>query len=97
MRADCVCPGLNIGRAVSSVAIRYIAALQRLCGPGNLEALPLENIFQPVQWLVIGELAGYDAIAVSAWPLQRSADLPPGAHNSGRHTSCVARRICNPA
>jgi len=53
MRADCVCPGLNIGRAVSSVAIRYIAALQRLCGPGNLEALPLENIFQPVQWLVI--------------------------------------------
>jgi len=31
-----------------------------LCGPGNLKALPLENIFQPIEWQVIGELAGHD-------------------------------------
>src|SRR6516225_579520 len=40
--------------------IRYISAPHRLCGPRNLKALPLENIFQPVEWQVIGELAGYD-------------------------------------
>jgi hypothetical protein len=40
--------------------IRDISAPHRLGGPGNLEALALENIFQPVKWKVIGELAGCD-------------------------------------
>jgi hypothetical protein len=37
--------------------IRDIPAPHGLCGPGYLKALPLENIFQPIQWQVIGELA----------------------------------------
>ena len=40
--------------------IRYISAPHRLCGPRDFKALPLENIFQPIEWQVIGELAGYD-------------------------------------
>src|SRR5437016_11164805 len=40
--------------------IRDIPAPHGLCGPGNLKALPLENIFQPIEWQVIGELAGHD-------------------------------------
>ena len=36
------------------------SAPHRLCGPGNLKVLSLENIFQPIEGQVIGELAGYD-------------------------------------
>src|SRR5919109_3671778 len=40
--------------------IRDISAPHRLRGPGNLKALPLENIFQPIEWEVIRKFASYD-------------------------------------
>jgi hypothetical protein len=40
--------------------IRDISAPHRLRGPGNLKALPLENIFQPIEWEVICKFASYD-------------------------------------
>jgi len=40
--------------------VRHVAAPNRLRGARDLEALPREDIFQPVQRQVIGELARYD-------------------------------------
>src|SRR5438034_3934802 len=53
--------------------IRDIPAPHGLCGPGNLKALPLENIFQPIEWQVIGELAGRSEEHTSE--LQSHSDL----------------------
>jgi hypothetical protein len=40
--------------------VGHIPAPDRLCGTRDLEALPGENIFQPIEGQVIGELAGHD-------------------------------------
>ena len=40
--------------------VRHVAAPDRLRGARDLEPLPLEDVFQPVQRQVIGELTRYD-------------------------------------
>ena len=40
--------------------VRDIPAPHRLRGSGNGKALPLEDIFQPIEWQVVSELAGHD-------------------------------------
>jgi hypothetical protein len=40
--------------------ICHIPAPHQLRGPGNLKALPFEDILQPIQQQVVGELAGHD-------------------------------------
>src|SRR5690242_3372687 len=45
----------------------YIPEPYRLPRPSDLKALPLENVFQPVQRQIIRELAGYD-VGQQSWP-----------------------------
>jgi hypothetical protein len=75
--------------------IGHRPAPHRLRGPRNLESLPRENLFQPVQRQVVGKLAGHD---VRQQPRPRQAALEgrlrPRRH---RHLRLLSGRFALPA